>query len=208
MDNHRIIALTGGVGSGKSRILELLKKEFGAGIIQTDHVAKQLEEPGQAGFEGLVKAFGEEIVGGDGRLKKDVLARLVFEDEEARNTVNGLIHPLVWEQVQALALAAVKTHWLVVAESALVLENPDDFFHEIWYVYTAKNERIQRLIKSRGYSEKRCLKMMDGQPSEEEYRRCADFVIDNSGSMEDVTGQIRGKLGITPAEWGSVVRDN
>ena len=110
MDNHRIIALTGGVGSGKSRILELLKKEFGAGIIQTDHVAKQLEEPGQAGFEGLVKAFGEEIVGGDGRLKKDVLARLVFEDEEARNTVNGLIHPLVWEQVQALALAAVKTH--------------------------------------------------------------------------------------------------
>ena len=85
------IALTGGVGSGKSRILELLNKEYNARIIQTDHAAKLLEEPGQAGFKALVDEFGAGILGPDGRLNKDTLANMIFTDAHARERVNQLI---------------------------------------------------------------------------------------------------------------------
>lgn len=193
MNEKLTVALTGGVGSGKSRILDLLRKKFRAEVIQTDHVARMLEEPGQAGFDALVGAFGRELAGEDGRLKKDVLAAMVFTDREARETVNRLIHPLVWQQVQELAGKAEKS--FVVVESALVLENPGDFFDEIWYVYTLREERIRRLQEGRGYSRERCLQMMAGQPSEEEYQKCADWVIDNNGSLESVREQIEKRIG-------------
>ena len=187
------IALTGGVGSGKSRILELLNKEYNARIIQTDHVAKLLEEPGQAGFKALVDEFGAGILGPDGRLNKDTLANMIFTDAHARERVNQLIHPLVWEYVKARAEEGDEA--ILVVESALVLENPGDFFREIWYVYTLREQRVRRLMESRGYSAERCRRMMDGQPSEEEYRKCADYVIDNNGSMDAVREQIRRRLG-------------
>ncbi|MCI8517318.1 MAG: dephospho-CoA kinase, partial [Hungatella sp.] len=69
-------------------------------------------------------------------------------------------------------------------------ENPGDFFDEVWYVYTLKEYRIQRLMKSRGYSEERCLKIMEGQAAEEEFRKAAGHVIDNNGSMDDVRRQV------------------
>ena len=68
MRQKRIIALTGGAGSGKSRILEVLKEKYGAAVLQTDLVAKELEEPGKPGYEALVKEFGDQILDGTGRL--------------------------------------------------------------------------------------------------------------------------------------------
>lgn len=187
------IALTGGVGSGKSRVLELLNKEYNARIIQTDHVAKRLEEPGRAGFKALVDEFGAGILGPDGRLDKDTLAGMIFTDAHARERVNQLIHPLVWEYVKDQAETGDEA--ILVVESALVLENPGDFFREIWYVYTLREQRVRRLMESRGYSVERCRRMMAGQPSEEEYRKYADYVIDNNGSMDAVREQIRRRLG-------------
>ena len=129
-----MISLVGGVGSGKSRILELLKEEFGAEVIQADLVARQLEEPGRPGHKALLEAFGQKILGEDGYLRKDLLAALVFGDPEARERINGLIHPLVWDEVRLWALKSKAS--LVVVESAILSENRDDFFDEVWYVYT------------------------------------------------------------------------
>ncbi|MCI9362131.1 MAG: dephospho-CoA kinase [Hungatella sp.] len=185
----RFIALTGGVGSGKSRILETLKENFPAAILQTDLVAKDLEEPGQPGFEALKKAFGEEIVDDTGRLRKEAMVRLVFGDYKTREKINVLIHPLVWEFVKQWCRRTEEP--VAVVESALLPENPHDFFTEVWYVHTSRENRIQRLMDSRGYSIERCIQMIEGQPSEEEYRRQADCVIDNNGTEEEIYGQIR-----------------
>ncbi len=184
-----MISLVGGVGSGKSRILELLKEEFGAEVIQADLVARQLEEPGRPGHKALLEAFGQKILGEDGYLRKDLLAALVFGDPEARERINGLIHPLVWDEVRLWALKSKAS--LVVVESAILSENRDDFFDEVWYVYTLKECRIRRLMDSRGYSREKCLKMMESQSSEEEFAKAADHMIDNNGSMEDVRRQLR-----------------
>ncbi len=184
-----MISLVGGVGSGKSRILELLKEEFGAEVIQADLVARQLEEPGRPGHKALLEAFGQKILGEDGYLRKDLLAALVFGDPEARERINGLIHPLVWDEVRLWALKSKAS--LVVVESAILSENRDDFFDEVWYVYTLRECRIRRLMDSRGYSREKCLKMMESQSSEEEFAKAADHMIDNNGSMEDVRRQLR-----------------
>jgi len=192
MKEKYFIGLTGGVGSGKSRILELLGQVPGVRAIKTDAVAKELEEPGQPGFAALVDAFGPEIVGQDGRLKKEELARLVFGDGKAREKVNNLLHPLVWEYVGQQAKQ--EGFSILVAESALLLENPDDFFDEIWYVYTAREKRIQRLIEGRGYSRQKCCQMMACQPAEEAYGRHADVVIDNNGPVEAVRQQVYKRL--------------
>lgn len=184
-----MISLVGGVGSGKSRILELLKEEFGAEVIQADLVARQLEEPGRPGHKALLEAFGQKILGEDGYLRKDLLTALVFGDPEARERINGLIHPLVWDEVRLWALKSKAS--LVVVESAILSENRDDFFDEVWYVYTLKECRIRRLMDSRGYSREKCLKMMESQSSEEEFAKAADHMINNNGSMEDVRRQLR-----------------
>jgi dephospho-CoA kinase len=189
MEKKRVISLVGGVGSGKSRILELLKEEFGAEVIQADLVARQLEEPGRPGHKALLEAFGQKILGEDGYLRKDLLAALVFGDPEARERINGLIHPLVWDEVRLWALKSKAS--LVVVESAILSENRDDFFDEVWYVYTLKECRIRRLMDSRGYSREKCLKMMESQSSEEEFAKAADHMINNNGSMEDVRRQLR-----------------
>jgi len=76
-------------------------------------------------------------------------------------------------------------------ESAILPENPGDIFHEIWYVYTLRENRIQRLMEHRGYSKQKCYQIMESQPSDEEYRKSADYIIDNNGSIEQVLQQLR-----------------
>lgn len=189
MTEKYIIGLTGGVGSGKSRILELLKLEYGAEVFQTDLAARELEEPGKPGYDRIVKAFGKEILGNDGRLRKEILAQMIFSHKEARDKINSLIHPLVWEVMQQWM--EKQNSRILVIESAILPENPGDIFHEVWYVYTLREVRLQRLMESRGYSRLKCQQIMESQPSDEEYRKNADHVIDNNGTMEEVKMQIR-----------------
>ncbi len=187
MRQKRIIALTGGAGSGKSRILEVLKEKYGAAVLQTDLVAKELEEPGKPGYEALVKEFGDQILDGTGRLCKEAMVRLVFGDDKARDRINSLIHPLVWKFVYRWCRQEGE---VAVVESALLPENPRDYFTEVWYVHTSRDNRIQRMMDSRGYSRERCCQMIEGQPSEDEYRFQADYVIDNNGT-EEIYSQIQ-----------------
>ena len=187
--NRKTVALTGGVGSGKSRILGVLREAYGAAVIQTDVVARELEEPGQPGYEVLVKAFGSRILEADGRLSKEELVHLVFEDDKARDKINSLIHPLVWERVEQWIQCSRES--LVVVESAILPEKPHDLFQSVWYVFTLKENRIQRLMENRGYSKERCEEMILGQPSEEMYRQQADHVIDNNGTREELISQLQ-----------------
>lgn len=187
MRQKRIIALTGGAGSGKSRILEVLKEKYGAAVLQTDLVAKELEEPGKPGYEALVKEFGDQILDGTGRLCKEAMVRLVFGDDKARDRINSLIHPLVWKFVYGWCRQEGE---VAVVESALLPENPQIYFTEVWYVHTSRDNRIQRMMDSRGYSRERCCQMIEGQPSEDEYRLQADYVIDNNGT-EEIYSQIQ-----------------
>lgn len=93
-----VLGITGGVGAGKSRILEILKQEYGARIIQADQVAAALEAPGEPGLLALTELFGTEILDRDGSLDRKAFARRIFTDEKALDMVNQVIHPIDMEE--------------------------------------------------------------------------------------------------------------
>ena len=187
------IGMTGGVGSGKSKVLAFLQEEYGACIVMADEVGHEVMEAGTACYERIVETFGSAILDPDGRIFRPALASLVFSDEEARQKLNAIVHPAVHEEILRRMQAAEESGVrLFVLEAALLLESGyQDVLDEIWYVHTEKEVRIQRLMDSRGYSRVRAEEIMASQLSDEEFYKAADVVIENSGAWEETADAIR-----------------
>ena len=173
--------LTGGVGAGKSRILDILKTEYGAEIIVADQVAHELMEPGQGGYREVVRALGTSFLNPDGTIDRPLSVSYTHLTLE---TMNGIIHPMVWKTIKDKISSSQAD--LIVVESAIMGREQDDIYDEMWYVYTSEENRIRRLNENRGYSRERSLSIMKNQLSDEEFRELADRVIDNNGTVEDV----------------------
>lgn len=184
-----VLGLTGGVGAGKSRILELFSKEYGAQVIQADLVARMLEEPGQPGYIGLVRLFGDEILNADGTLDRKGFAERIFANPEACKRVNALIHPLTWNEIKRqIRESSAK---LVVVEAALFDERSRDVCQYLLYVDTKEEIRIRRLMENRGYTRGKCLDIMKNQADRRRFLELSDFVIDNSDTLEKSRQQIK-----------------
>lgn len=188
----RIIGITGGIGSGKSQVLDILKKDFGAGIIQTDQVARHLMEPGMEGYGKIVEFLGTGFLSPNGTINQEKLGERIFQDPKALETVNRIIHPMVWESTEIMAREAEEE--LIIVESALMGKKQQEQYHELWYVYTGIEERIRRLMRDRGYSREKCLGIMANQKNESEFRAICSRVIDNNGSVEETRRQIKKAL--------------
>lgn len=188
----RVIGLTGGVGAGKSRILDILQTEYGAEIIVADQVAHKLMEPGHEGYEMVVRALGNSFLKPDGTIDRPLLSALIFHDQNALETMNGIIHPMVWKTIKDKICSSQAD--LIVVESAIMGREQDDIYDEMWYVYTSEENRIRRLKENRGYSRERSLSIMKNQLSDEEFRELADRVIDNNGTVEEVKAGLEALL--------------
>lgn len=184
-----VLGLTGGVGAGKSRILELFSHDYGAQVIQADLVARKLEDPGQPGLTGLVSLFGTGILQKDGTLDRKGFADRIFGNPEALKRVNALIHPLTWNEIKRQIRESSAE--LIVVEAALFDERSREVCQYLLYVDTQDEIRIQRLMENRGYSREKCLDIMKNQAERNDFLKLADFVIDNSGSLEESRLQIR-----------------
>lgn len=184
-----VLGLTGGVGAGKSRILELFSHDYGAQVIQADLVARKLEDPGQPGLTGLVSLFGTGILQKDGTLDRKGFADRIFGNPEALKRVNALIHPLTWNETKRQIRESSAE--LIVVEAALFDERSREVCQYLLYVDTQDEIRIQRLMENRGYSREKCLDIMKNQADRNDFLKLADFVIDNSGSLEESRLQIR-----------------
>lgn len=189
------IGITGGVGAGKSQVLERLSSRWQVPVIHTDLVARAIMEPGQEGLRQVVEALGSSFLEPDGSLCRPALAKLIFEQPEARETVDRITHPLVWRLVQEeLDRLENQGKAAAVVESALFDQESAAMFDELWYVWAPDEVRTSRLMESRGYSLDRCRSMMASQQGDEEFRRLADRIIDNSGSWEDTAARIDGLM--------------
>lgn len=187
-NKKRIIGITGGVGAGKSTVLQILKERFGARVILADQVAHEMMEPGSEGLRLVTEALGTDFLLPDGRVDKRALAELIFHDEAALKTMNGIIHPLVWNVIRREAENAKGS--LVIVEAAVFDTAPAGFFDEIWYVYVTAEQRIRRLMESRGYTREKCESIIGHQDTEETYRNRCSRVIDNNGTAEETGRQL------------------
>ncbi|MBR1471513.1 MAG: dephospho-CoA kinase [Lachnospiraceae bacterium] len=188
----RSIGITGGVGAGKSTVLSYLEKEYHAYLVVADELAKELEQPGHACYDELVKAFGTEILTAEGLLDKKAFAALIFSDESALQRANGIIHPAVKADIlrQMQEQNDAGTEIFVVEAALLIEENYDKILDELWYIYAEESVRMKRLADSRGYTEEKSRSIMRQQKTDAEFRSCCRYIIDNSGGSWETQAQI------------------
>lgn len=188
----KIIGITGGVGSGKSRVLSYMEEQFHAVVCQADHVAWKLQEPGQICYKEIVKHFGNDILNGDGTINRRKLGQIVFNDNEQLLILNGIMHPAVKEViVYQIQTEKERGTAYFVLEAALLLEDGyNQICDELWYIYTDEKTRRLRLKESREYSDAKIDAIMATQLPEKIFCEQCQIVIDNSGNFEDTCYQI------------------
>ena len=187
------IGITGGVGSGKSVVMELLEKKFGAAVILADLVAHDLTEPGAKSYQQIVKEFGEEILDAEGRIDRPALSRIVFGHPDQLQKLNAITHPNVKEEILR-RIACFREEGrvpLIAVEAALLIEEGyEELLDELWYVYVNEETRIRRLMEGRGYSEEKSRSIMKQQLGEEIFRSHCSQVIDNNGDVDSLEQQL------------------
>lgn len=183
-----IIGVTGGVGCGKSAVMNLLNNEFGVEIILADEVGHEVMAPGGEAYEEITGYFGEDILEKNtGVINRKVLAGKVFNDKESLDKLNSIIHPAVkrriLEQIKKIRDNSDKEPFIAIEAALLLEDNYDEVCDTIWYIYADKKERIRRLKESRSYSDEKIASIMKNQLTEKEFRLRSDEVIDNSGDI-------------------------
>lgn len=189
-----IIGVTGGVGAGKSTILDYLKNRYNAAVIQADDVAKELMMPGGVSYKAVTDHFGDGILtaGYGSPIDRAALAEIVFNDEKQLSILNSLTHPAVKTEIQRLIRKYQSLGYsIIIIEAALLIQaGYQDIIDELWTVYADKRTRVERLISTRNYSEEKAESIISSQMSDEQMNAAADLVIDNSGSTENTCRQI------------------
>ncbi|MFD7920314.1 dephospho-CoA kinase [Streptomyces sp. NPDC059740] len=184
------VGLTGGIGAGKSEVSRLLAS-YGAVIVDSDRIAREVVEPGTPGLAAVVAEFGEEMLRADGTLDRPRLGALVFSDPERLAALNAIVHPLVRERSAALESAAGQDA-VVVHDVPLLTENSLAPLYDLVVVVDARPEtQLERLVKLRGMSEDEARARMAAQATREERRAAADIVIDNDGPLADLEPRVR-----------------
>jgi dephospho-CoA kinase len=196
------VGLTGGIASGKSVVGEMFVK-LGAHLILTDTIAHELMQPGQAVYDEVVRHFGREILNPDGGINRPRLASVAFGTPGGAapprvKELNQIVHPAVVERENEWmeGIGRREPHAIAIVEAALILEaGVADRFDRLIVVTCRPEQRIQRFARRLGISEEAAraevTRRMAAQLPDEEKIKAADFVIDNSGSLDSTERQVR-----------------
>ena len=190
------IGLTGGIATGKSTVSNYLK-ELAYPLVDADLIARQLVEPGQEGLERLVVRFGREILDESGALNRQVFGQRLFGDAQLRQEVDQLLHPLIYEALEAesqrLAQAGAQ---LAFFDIPLLYETDyDQKMDQVWVVYLPYDLQVERLMARNSWSQAQAEVAIASQASIEAKRQRADLVIDNQGSLAVTFAQVDQALG-------------
>ncbi|OBI54209.1 dephospho-CoA kinase [Mycobacterium sp. E796] len=184
------IGLTGGIGAGKSAVSSTFAK-CGAVIVDGDVIAREVVEPGTEGLKALVEAFGDDILSPDGSLDRPALAAKAFRDDEARQKLNGIVHPLVGKRRSEI-IASVPADSVVVEDIPLLVESGmAPLFPLVVVVHADVEVRVRRLVDLRGMPEDDARARIAAQADDEQRRAVADVWLDNSGSPEELAQRAR-----------------
>ena len=181
----KLVGLGGGIGTGKSTVSLLLAAK-GAVIVDADLIARVVVEPGSPCLGRLVEHFGETILQNDGTLDRPQLAAKVFGFPEELRVLNSITHPAIAEEMTRQIEAHVGTDKVVVMDAALLFGSPRVGMVGRMLVDIDPEVAVERLVRHRGFSESDARARIASQMSREQRLALADFVIDNSGTYEDL----------------------
>ncbi len=190
----KLFGLTGGIGSGKSRVAQFLKKRMGFGYIDSDEVCRELLEPKNEGWVALQNAFGDEFFNPDSSINRTFLRKILFDDESFRVKLNTLLHPLAKDFIlrqlhEKTDSPEIRRDYIV--EVPLLFEAKwDDMFDGIITVYAEYSQCLERLMVRDKISPSDAQKALAAQESLETKALKADHVIDNTGPWPETCLQL------------------
>jgi len=184
-----LLGLTGGIGSGKTVVSSMLA-EHGAIIIDADAVVRELQAPGQPLLRELADAFGESIIASDGSLDRGALANIAFNDKDALARLNKIVHPAVGKEMDRRLDEQRSTDNVVVLDIPLLAENPRKGLCGVIVVDVPVETAVSRLVEFRNMDETDARARIANQASREKRLAIADVVVENSGTLEDLSRRV------------------
>ena len=191
------LGLTGGIGSGKSTVAQMLVQR-GAAWVDADAIARQVTGPDGAAIAAIASQFGAQFIGPDGSLERNEMRVLVFKDPAAKRQLEAIVHPLVAQETQRQALDAARYgHQIVVFDVPLLVESGRwrGQLDRVLVVDCSVETQIQRVRNRNGWTADAVQSIINVQASREQRLAAADWVIFNQGISLD---QLRAKLSDAP----------
>jgi len=185
----RLIGLTGGIGSGKSSVSAALARR-GARIVDADAIVRELQSPGTTVFREMVDRFGTGIVATDGTLDRPAVAAIVFHDEQALADLGTIVHPRVHEEIERRVAEAADSDDVVVLDIPLLDRNGWPGLLGTVVVDLDPEVAIRRLVEHRGFTEADARARIAAQADRSERLQLADFVVDNSGTLDELEAEV------------------
>ena len=188
-----VIGLTGGIGTGKSTVSGYLRDQ-GFAVIDADQIAREIVEPGKPLLAELSKAFGSEIIQEDGALDRKGLAAIVFSDPEKRRMLDQIMHGRILEEIQRrvdMCREQADARGIIIDAPLLFETGLDRRCGQVWLVTADEDLRIQRVCIRDGASAKEVKDRIRSQMSDDEKKKRADSILDNSGSLQQLEEQLQ-----------------
>ncbi|MCX7919806.1 MAG: dephospho-CoA kinase [bacterium] len=185
-----VIGITGGIGSGQSTVAQIFQ-QLGVAIVSADKLAREIMEPGRVGYQAVVKVFGKEYLTSDNRIDRKKLGALVFGNKRKLQLLNRTVHPILIERIKQEIEKLKKTNNFIGLEAAILFEaKMDSLVDYIVVVYAPRTERLKR-IKQRDNLTRREIELrFKSQMPLREKMKLADFIIDNSKSLQETKKQV------------------
>lgn len=189
----KLIGLTGNIACGKSTVARIFEG-LGAKIIDADEIARSIVEPGKPAWREIVETFGNEVLNPDNTVNRKKLGEIIFNDEDKRKALNGITHPRIIGRVRELVEIYGKENTpVVIIEAALIVEKGGlkDLIDSLIVVTADEESQMKRLIERSGYTREEALSRIKSQMPSLEKVKHADYVIENSGTMENAEVQVK-----------------
>lgn len=189
----KTIGITGGIGCGKSMVLNMIFENYNVSIAEADKVGHEVMQKGMEAYEKIVQYFGTDILDEDKNIDRAVLGKIVFKDKEKLEKLNSFVHPAVKNEIvrrQQLAKAENKDFFVI--EAALLIEaGYRDICDKFAYIYASEDIRRDRLKKSRNLTDEKIDEIMSNQLTEQEFEDACDVKINNTGNKEETLEEIK-----------------
>jgi dephospho-CoA kinase len=191
-DNRMLLGVTGGIASGKSTVAKMLE-EMGAPIIDFDVLSRVVVEPEKPAWKDIVNYFGEQVLHEDKTLDRQKLSGIVFRDMEKRKKLESFTHPRIGEEFVKLIQEFTSKDPNVIIQVVIPLlieTNMQALFHKLVLVYIPEEEQVKRLMERDNITRETAMNILKSQMSIEEKRGYCDFIIDNTGTIEETRKQV------------------
>lgn len=187
------LGLTGGIASGKNSVAEIFA-ELGAYTIDADEISRKVMRPGHATYDEVVAKFGSKILKENGEIDRQLLKKIVFDEPEKRKLLESIVHPAILKEEKRLVgeIKGVDDKAIIITHAALIIEKGTfGRFDGVIVVYATKEQQIKRLMERDSISREYAEKIISSQMPLDEKVKYADFIIDNTGTMEDTKKDVQ-----------------